>query len=243
VLPLQEPWFDVHITAAQIGGEQCTTRLRKAWSEFSRLHYLLLTDTFGCDEAVKAAMPPLPQLQAQHVQAVAQGLTAYFAQLLDIPAVAHSPMFTGFLGSELRSSSSSSDAAGLSTAAGATTAAAGPTAAAAAASGNGSGGIAAAPLTAIGFLLQPFEPHSVYVPRRSEYTRELSVLKVRISMLTFILHTTVATSACFTLYALLHAARMVIMAITLLYLQTTQRTCAVRTLHMNVNTVLVALHL
>jgi PX domain len=186
----------VHITAAQIGGEQCTTRLRKAWSEFSRLHYLLLTDTFGCDEAVKAAMPPLPQLQAQHVQAAAQGLTAYFEQLLDIPAVAHSPMFTGFLGGELRSSSSSSDAAGLSTAAGATTAAAGPTAAAAAASGSGgaaagptaaaaaasgSGGAAAAPLTAIGFLLQPFEPHSVYVPRRSEYTRELSVLKVRVS--------------------------------------------------------------
>jgi PX domain len=156
----------VHVTAAQIGGEQCTTRLRKAWSEFSRLHYLLLTDTFGCDEAVKVAMPPLPQLQAQHVQAAAQGLTAYFAQLLDIPAVAQSPMFTGFLGGEVRSST---DADGLSTAGAAT----------AAATTAAGGAAAAAPLTAIGFLLQPFEPHSVYVPRRSEYTRELSVLKVR----------------------------------------------------------------
>ena len=65
----QEHWFNIDITLERDRGEGVGERppavvraasLRKPWSEFLRLHYLLLTDEFGCDEAVKEMLPALP---------------------------------------------------------------------------------------------------------------------------------------------------------------------------------------
>lgn len=63
----QEQWFNIDITLERetSGGERPpavspAASLRKPWSEFQRLHYLLLTDEFGCDEAVKEQLPALP---------------------------------------------------------------------------------------------------------------------------------------------------------------------------------------
>lgn len=66
----QEHWFNIDITLERDRGEGAGERpppavvraasLRKPWSEFLRLHYLLLTDEFGCDEAVKEKLPAPP---------------------------------------------------------------------------------------------------------------------------------------------------------------------------------------
>eukprot|EP00903_Cladosiphon_okamuranus_P007092 g6891.t2 len=65
----EEHWFNIDITLERDGGQGMGDRppavvraasLRKPWSEFLRLHYLLLTDEFGCDEAVKEQLPALP---------------------------------------------------------------------------------------------------------------------------------------------------------------------------------------
>lgn len=63
----QEHWFNIDITLErESNGGDCprdvapAASLRKPWSEFQRLHYLLLTDEFGCDEAVKEQLPALP---------------------------------------------------------------------------------------------------------------------------------------------------------------------------------------
>ncbi|CAM9431368.1 unnamed protein product, partial [Ectocarpus fasciculatus] len=66
----EEHWFNIDITLEPDGeglpaGEGPpppvhAASLRKPWSEFQRLHYLLLADEFGCDEAVKEKLPALP---------------------------------------------------------------------------------------------------------------------------------------------------------------------------------------
>ncbi|CAN0395570.1 unnamed protein product, partial [Ectocarpus sp. 12 AP-2014] len=76
----EEHWFNIDITLEPDGeglaaGEGPpphvhAASLRKPWSEFQRLHYLLLADEFGCDEAVKEKLPALP---ARPPTAVARG--------------------------------------------------------------------------------------------------------------------------------------------------------------------------
>ncbi|CAM9417264.1 unnamed protein product [Pylaiella littoralis] len=63
----EEHWFNIDIILErETSGGECppavspAASLRKPWSEFQRLHYLLLTDEFGCDEAVKEQLPALP---------------------------------------------------------------------------------------------------------------------------------------------------------------------------------------
>ncbi|KAG5192945.1 hypothetical protein JKP88DRAFT_260832, partial [Tribonema minus] len=166
----QEPWFEViiHLAASPDPQQPGTPPpppppakhacLRKAWSDFQRLHYLLLTDEFGCDDAVKALLPPLPTLAPGDADATAAALNSYMQRLLAVPAVLASAKFSGFLGGDGGSPPEGGSAGG----------------------GEGEGGEAGGrgePQTAIGFLLQPFAPHCVYVPRRQEYSRELVILK------------------------------------------------------------------
>lgn len=150
----QEPWFQVEVRSLQTDGSESRTRLRKAWSEFQRFHYLLLTDEFGCDTEVKAQLPALLDPPPNDNKLTATALTEYFNKLVRVPAVNQSPMLASFL-DEKSFQGRLPDAENLV---------------------NRGSEVAPTHRSAIGFLLQPFTPHCVYVPRRGEHTRELIVL-------------------------------------------------------------------
>lgn len=122
----QEPWFSIDITLERKDGKPPAPNvsLHKPWSEFQRLHYLLFTDEFGCNEAVKEQLPTLPAgprspptTNGDDTYAgkdgeggssggsggltgspdLANGLDAYLNALLAVPAVVQSQVFSGFL--------------------------------------------------------------------------------------------------------------------------------------------------
>lgn len=161
--------------------------MRKPWCEFQRLHCLLFTDEFGCDDAIKDQLPKLPS--GQDVQGdepecgshsgrlggvnansteVARELGVYLNALLSIPAVVQSQVFSGFLDEQSRHGTSSDDGdVDRSNASGGT------------AGSNGSHYQEAPrdPFTAIDFLVQPFDYTSAYVPRRATHVEHIDVLR------------------------------------------------------------------
>lgn len=190
----QEPWFNIRITLERSDGDAKSrgepaipaASLRKPWSEFQRLHYLLLTDEFGCNEEVKAQLPPLPPGPTLPTSSrgrgdghgsgrsncnVADGLDAYLKALLGVPAVVQSQVFSGFLehsrhvegeglggwGGGCRSRAESGKSNNDKNSTG--------------------GGAPKAPETAVDFLLQPFDYREAYVPRRSVHTECIDVLR------------------------------------------------------------------
>lgn len=188
----QEPWFNIRITLergdvdAKSKGEPAipATSLRKPWSEFQRLHYLLLTDEFGCNEEVKAQLPPLPPGPTLPTSSggrgddgrcnaeVADGLDAYLKALLGVPAVVQSQVFSGFLEHGRRHG----EGEGLGGWGGGCR-----SRAESGRSNNGKNStddeVPKAPETAVDFLLQPFDYREAYVPRRSVHTECIDVLR------------------------------------------------------------------
>lgn len=190
----QEPWYSIEISleGERGGGSGSAAHpppralLRKPWSEFQRLHYLLFTDEFGCDEAIKDQLPSLPTGPTAYPNIssgngeddgepelgkkiarndVAGDLTIYLNALLAIPAVVQSQVFSGFLGDRRRRSAPSR--------------ADGDDSCAEWGDGrDGRGGEGPQePETAIDFLLQPFDYTSVYVPRRGSHSEQIDVLR------------------------------------------------------------------
>lgn len=84
LLTLQEHWFNVDIALQrEVGspGEKpaafvSAASLRKPWSAFQRLHYLLLADEFGCDAAVKERLPSLPAGPAKLTSGAVSGISS-----------------------------------------------------------------------------------------------------------------------------------------------------------------------
>ncbi|CAM9741485.1 unnamed protein product, partial [Choristocarpus tenellus] len=166
---IQEPWFSIELIL-ESGGDKAASRttLRKPWSEFQRLHYLLLTDEFGCNDSVKAQLPDLPSppsgddILSLSFLDVSQSLNIYFNGLLAVPAVLQSQVFSGFLDEQCRWRKSKVDE-----------------------SEHGSAGLQDAddvaldpnPKTAIDFLLQPFDYSKAYVPRRESHRVCIDVLR------------------------------------------------------------------
>lgn len=168
--------------------------MRKPWSEFQRLHYLLLTDEFGCDEAIKDQFPTLPvgpeaqpncndnsgstgdeEGEGKGEEArgdIASDLTVYLNALLAIPAVLQSQVFSGFL-------DESSHRAAPAVVEGAEASAESEKRESSLVEGGGGrgGDGPQEPETAIDFLLQPFDYTSAYVPRREDHTEEIDVLR------------------------------------------------------------------
>ncbi|CAM9300730.1 unnamed protein product, partial [Ectocarpus sp. 4 AP-2014] len=203
----EEHWFNIDITL-EPGGEGLAAgehppppvhaaSLRKPWSEFQRLHYLLLADEFGCDEAVKEKLPALP---ARPPTPVARGGVAGISSCGS--GGGGSGSTDGSFGSSSVNSSNSAELAqGLDAYLKALL-----TVPAVIQSqvfsgfleehrahkegeekesgGDGSAGACStseearkSPETAIDFLLQPFEYGRAYVPRRAEHTESIDVLR------------------------------------------------------------------
>lgn len=191
----QEPWYSIEISLEDergSGGGSTAhplprASLRKPWSEFQRLHYLLFTDEFGCDETIKDQLPLLPagptvdsntnssgnsgddgepELGKKRARSdVASDLTIYLNALLAVPAVVQSQVFSGFL-DDRRRRSAPAEAGGDDTCV---------------ESGDGRDGRGGEgpqePETAIDFLLQPFDYTNVYVPRRGSHSEQIDVLR------------------------------------------------------------------
>lgn len=211
--PQKEHWFNIDITLEPDGeglaaGEGPpppvhAASLRKPWSEFQRLHYLLLADEFGCDEAVKEKLPALP---ARPTTAVARGGVAGVSSCGS--GGGGSGSTDDSFGSSVNSSSSAELAQGLDAYLKALLAV--PAVIQSQvfsgfleehsvrrrhrgtnnkdeekeSGGDGSAGVCSAgeearksPETAIDFLLQPFEYGRAYVPRRAEHTESIDVLR------------------------------------------------------------------
>jgi hypothetical protein len=145
-----EPWFSVEVRKGGPGedSELVLTRLRKSWSEFVRLQQLLmLADDVG-DISHLPKLPPAP-LDVAGEKFAAQALCAYMNSLLAAPQILSSSLLSGFL-DEKSARAEGGDAL------------------------PPSGGTA---VTAIDFILQPFDEHQVFIPRRSEYSVEMAVLR------------------------------------------------------------------
>lgn len=216
-LPSQEHWFNIEITLERDDGngdsagerrppQAAVVRaasLRKPWSEFLRLHYLLLTDEFGCDDEVKEKLPALPAGPSKPTSGdggggtssnegsyscgvsvdssgissaeIALGLDAYLKALLAVPAVVQSQVFSGFLEKSRgqRRADREEEQEEERRRAGSATGWRRE-----GCSGWGGGGEARkSPETAIDFLLQPFEYSKVYLPRRAQHTESIDVLR------------------------------------------------------------------
>ena len=186
---MQEPWFNIDITLECGEGPRAAvsgSSLRKPWSEFQRLHYLLLTDEFGCNEAVKEKLPALPAGPAGTTGGgdggggsggggdsadIARALDAYLKALLAVPAVVQSQVFSGFMEEHSRRHSDKECEEGEEKKGGG-----GGGGGSGGSSGYGGEGAPRSPETAVDFLLQPFESRKVYVPRRAEHTERIDVL-------------------------------------------------------------------
>ncbi len=136
-----------------------------AYLTLNRFHNLLITDEFGCLPAVKDAIMPLPTFEDETSPdkdaIMAEALCSYFDSILQIPEVQNSLLLSGFLdewsfqGWRLNKSL-----------------------------GNGYDEsetnltVTSAPITAVDFLLQPFEPQKLYIRRHTDYNRDMIILKV-----------------------------------------------------------------
>lgn len=164
--------------------------LRKPWSEFQRLHYLLLTDEFGCDKAVKDQLPNLPAgpgtpsdttVGGEGSGDIASDLTVYLNALLAVPAVVQSQVFSGFLDEQSRRAAAAAAASALEddATAGESDRSSSPLGGVSGGNGSGYGGEKGPhePETAIDFLVQPFDYTSAYLPRRGKHTEQIDVLR------------------------------------------------------------------
>ncbi len=131
----------------------------------NRFHNLLITDEFGCVPAVKNAIMPLPTFEDEtsyrRDEIMAETLCSYFDSILEIPEVRNSSLLSGFLDEwSLQGSRLNKDLV------------------------NGhykpetNLTVKPTPITAVDFLLQPFESQKLYIHRRSDYNRDMIVLQV-----------------------------------------------------------------
>ncbi len=136
-----------------------------AYLTLNRFHNLLITDEFGCLPAVKDAIMPLPtfedEMSPDRDAIMAEALCSYFDSIIKIPEVRNSLLLSGFLdewsfqGWMLNKNL-----------------------------GNGCDEsetnltVPSAPITAIDFLLQPFEPQKLFIRRCTDYNRDIIILKV-----------------------------------------------------------------
>ncbi|CAM9915648.1 unnamed protein product, partial [Scytosiphon promiscuus] len=115
----EEHWFNVDIAFQHDAGASGSPReepaalvpaasLRKPWSAFQRLHYLLLADEFGCDQAVKEKLPSLPAGPAKVTSGAVSGISGSSNDSGDTTTTASSSGGGG--GASINSSSSSSSA-------------------------------------------------------------------------------------------------------------------------------------
>lgn len=171
------------------------------------MHYLLLTDEFGCNTSVKDQLPTLPAIQELSVGSgdregngvgggddgdakagglksnkdeVAEKLDAYLNTLLSIPAVVRSQVFGGFLDDGSRREAGAENDVENDTAKGQTSESdGGKGGAEAKGDADGASGeeLPREPETAIDFLVQPFDYTSAYVPRRASHTERIDVLR------------------------------------------------------------------
>ncbi len=137
-----------------------------AFNNHIRFHNLLITDEFGCLPAVKDAIVPLPTLEDESSpdrdEKMAEALSSYLHSILQIPEVQKSLLLSGFL-DEKSFEGWRFDNWG---------------------NGCNEGGhverksTTLLPITAVDFLLQPFEPQKLYIHRRMDYNRDMIILKV-----------------------------------------------------------------
>ncbi|CAM9133102.1 unnamed protein product, partial [Discosporangium mesarthrocarpum] len=173
---VQEPLFQIDLNLSGGASPETLASLRKPWSEFQRLHYLLLTDEFGCNEEVKGQLPDLPtppgtdcSPSSVPVDELAQSLQEYFNQLLKMPTMMQSNVFSGFLDEQSRWGWGSpgvedQDAGGKGSLKEDSEHDSGP-------KPNGKS------TSAIDFLVQPFDYSKTYIPRRTSHRVDIDVLR------------------------------------------------------------------
>ena len=200
---LQEPWFNIGITLQCGESPQAVSgsSLRKPWSEFQRLHYLLLTDEFGCNEDVKEKLPALPPGPAEAIPGGIGGVSGGggdvdvggygggvgsgggsgggdsvdIARALDVYLKALLAV-PAVVQSQVFSGFMEEHSRCHADMVGEEEEKKGGGGCGSGNNGYGGEGGPKNPETAIDFLLQPFECRKVYVPRRAEHTERIDVL-------------------------------------------------------------------